>query len=109
MNGALEPLQSRLRMALVHDWLNQMGGAEKVLEVLVGLFPGVPVYTSMYDRQALPSAYQQWEIRTTFMQRLPGVLHHHQRYLPLYPVAFSRTDLSEYDLVLSNKSGFQCH
>lgn len=108
MNGALKPLQNRLRMALVHDWLNQMGGAEKVLEVLVGLFPGVPVYTSMYDRQALPSAYQQWEIRTTFMQRLPGVLHHHQRYLPLYPVAFSRTDLSEYDLVLSNKSGF-CH
>ena len=42
------------------------------------------------------------------MQRLPGVATHHQRYMPLYPLAFSRTDLSQYDLVISNKSGF-CH
>ncbi|MCL4828961.1 MAG: glycosyltransferase [Caldilinea sp.] len=97
-----------LRVAFVHDWLNQMGGAENVLEELVQLFPGAPVYTSMYDRYAMPAAYQQWDIRTTFMQRLPGVTRHHQKYLPVYPLAFARTDLSAYDLVLSNKSGF-CH
>ncbi|MFN3980243.1 MAG: glycosyltransferase [Caldilinea sp.] len=96
------------RVALVHDWLNQMGGAENVLEELVQLFPGAPVYTSMYDRYVMPAAYQQWDIRTTFMQRLPGVTRHHQKYLPVYPLAFARTDLSAYDLVLSNKSGF-CH
>jgi len=95
-------------VALVHDWLNQMGGAENVLEELVQLFPGAPVFTSMYDRAAMPAAYQQWDIRTTFMQRLPGVTHHHQKYLPVYPLAFARTDLSAFDLVLSNKSGF-CH
>jgi glycosyltransferase involved in cell wall biosynthesis len=56
----------------------------------------------------MPDAYRAWDIRTSFMQRLPGVATHHQRYLPLYPLAFSRFRLSGYDLVLSNKSGF-CH
>lgn len=97
-----------VRLALVHDWLNQMGGAENVLEELVDLFPGAPVYTSMYDPARMPDAYQGWEIRTTFMQRLPGYSSHHQAYLPVYPLAFDRMDLSGYDLVLSNKSGF-CH
>ena len=96
------------RIALVHDWLNQMGGAENVLEELVQLFPGAPVFTSIYDRSSMPLAYQAWDIRTTFMQRLPGVTRHHQKYLPVYPLAFGKTDLSGYDLVLSNKSGF-CH
>ena len=96
------------RIALVHDWLNQMGGAENVLEELVDLFPGTPVYTSIYDQARMPATYRAWDIRTTFMQRLPGVTTHHQNYLPLYPLAFGRTDLSGYDLVLSNKSGF-CH
>lgn len=94
------------RIALVHDWLNQMGGAENVLEELVDMFPGAPVYTSIYDRERMPPAYRAWDIRTTFMQRLPGVTTHHQKYLPLYPLAFGRTDLSGYDLVMSNKSGF---
>ena len=99
---------SGMRLALVHDWLNQMGGAENVLEELVDLFPGAPLYTSMYDPAKMPDAYRNWDIRTTFMQRLPGYSNHHQAYLPVYPFAFSRTDLSNYDLVLSNKSGF-CH
>ncbi len=96
------------RLALVHDWLNQMGGAEDVLEALVGLYPTAPVYTSMYWRDGMPAAYRQWDVRPTWMDRLPGIYRHHQPYLPLYPLAFSRLDLSRYELVLSNKSGF-CH
>jgi glycosyltransferase involved in cell wall biosynthesis len=96
------------RVALVHDWLNQLGGAENVLEELVALFPGAPIYSSIYAPERMPDAYRTWEIHTSFMQRLPGVMTHHQRYLPLYPLAFSRFRLSDYDLVLSNKSGF-CH
>ena len=95
-------------MALVHDWLNQMGGAENVLEEFVDLFPGAPVYTSMYGPDKMPDSYRNWPIRTTFMQRLPLVTDHHQAYLPLYPAAFQTTDLSAFDLILSNKSGF-CH
>lgn len=95
-------------IALVHDWLNQMGGAENVLEEMKGLFPAAPIFTSIYAPGRMPEGYRQWDIRTSFMQRLPGVTTHHQRYLPFYPLAFSRMDLSGYDLVLSNKSGF-CH
>ena len=96
------------RVALVHDWLNQIGGAENVLETLVGMYPGAPVFTSMYAPQIMPAAYRAWDIRTTFMQRLPGVFTHHQAYMPVYPLAFSRMNLAGYDLILSNKSGF-CH
>lgn len=96
------------RIALVHDWLNQLGGAENVLETLVRLYPGAPVFTSIYARQLMPAAYRDWDIRTTFMQRLPGVFTHHQAYLPLYPLAFRGLDLTGYELILSNKSGF-CH
>ncbi len=97
-----------MRTALVHDWLNQMGGAEDVLEALVRMFPDAPVYTSMYWREGMPHSYRSWDIRCTWMDRLPGIYRHHRPYLPLYPLAFSRLDLSGYELVLSNKSGF-CH
>ena len=100
--------RSDRNVALVHDWLNQMGGAEDVLETMVGMFPGSPIYTSMYWREGMPSAYRAWPVQTTWMDRLPGIYRHHQPYLPLYPLAFSGLDLSDYDLILSNKSGF-CH
>lgn len=100
--------QAKYSVALVHDWLNQMGGAENVLEQLVQLFPGAPIYTSMYGPDQMPAVYGSWDIRTSFMQKLPGILRHHQPYLPIYPLAFDRTDVSGYDLVVSNKSGF-CH
>jgi glycosyltransferase involved in cell wall biosynthesis len=95
-------------LALVHDWLNQRGGAEDVLEALVALFPRAPLYTSIYWRAGMPAGYTTWDIRTTWMDRLPGIYRHHQPYLPLYPMAFGRLDLSSYRMVLSNKSGF-CH
>jgi len=101
-------LRISLNVALIHDWLNQMGGAENVLERLVELFPEAPIYTSMYGPSLMPPAYRSWDIRTSFMQRLPGVTLHHRVYLPLYPLAFSSFNLRGYDLVLSNKSGF-CH
>ncbi|MBL7065126.1 MAG: glycosyltransferase [Anaerolineae bacterium] len=97
-----------MHLALVHDWLNQLGGAEDVLEKLVAMFPHAPIFTSMYWREGMPPAYRAWDIRTTWMAHLPGIYRHHQSYLPLYPLAFARLDLSGYDLVLSNKSGF-CH
>jgi glycosyltransferase involved in cell wall biosynthesis len=97
-----------MRLALVHDWLNQVGGAEDVLTELVDLYPGAPLYTSIYWRDKMPAAWRNWPIRTLWMDRLPGIYRHHQPYLPLYPLAFAGLDLSEYDVVLSNKSGF-CH
>jgi glycosyltransferase involved in cell wall biosynthesis len=97
-------------LALVHDWLNQYGGAERVLESLHALFPAAPIHTSMYWRAGMPAAYRDWDIRTTWMDRLPGIYRHHQRYFPLYALAFAQLDLRDqgHELVLTNKSGF-CH
>ncbi|MCC7107338.1 MAG: glycosyltransferase [Chloroflexi bacterium] len=95
-----------MRLALVHDYLNQYGGAERVLEALHDLFPEAPVYTSMYAPDLLPDFYRSWDIRTSFMQSLPGVTRHHQLYLPCYPVAFETFDFSGYDVVLSNSSAW---
>ncbi|MCE7939262.1 MAG: glycosyltransferase family 4 protein, partial [Chloroflexi bacterium CFX6] len=95
------------KVALVHDWLNQAGGAEVVLEALHALFPAAPVYTTIADAARVPAA-AGWDVRVGWMDRLPGIHAHHQPYLPLYPLAWQSTRLRGYDLVLSNKSGF-CH
>ncbi len=97
-----------MKVALVHDWLNQRGGAEDVLEALVSLFPDSPVYTSLYRREAMPDSWRTWDIRTSFIDRLPMARKRQQFYLPLYPLAFEQFDFSEFDVVISNKSGF-CH
>ncbi|MBZ0299983.1 MAG: glycosyltransferase, partial [Anaerolineae bacterium] len=97
-----------MKLALVHDWLNQVGGAEDVLAELVDLFPQRPVYTSIYAPDLMPAFYQNWDIRRLWLDRLPGIHAHHQPYLPLYPLAWGGLDLSAYDVILSNKSGF-CH
>lgn len=95
-----------MRIALVHDYLNQYGGAERVLEELHALFPTAPIYTSMYAPERMPAIYRTFDIRTSFMQRLPGVTSHHQAYLPFYPLAFESFDLSGYDVVISNSSAW---
>jgi hypothetical protein len=61
---------NKLKVAIVHDFLTQMGGAEKVVEVLHDMFPEAPIYTSMYDPQAMPDYYRQWDIRTSFLQKM---------------------------------------
>ncbi len=95
-----------MRVAIVHDYLNQYGGAERVLEALHDLYPTAPVYTSIYDPAAMPAFYRSWDIRTSFMQRLPGWKKHFRRYFPLYPSAFESFDLSAYDLIISSSSAY---
>ena len=94
------------RVAIIHDWLNQVGGAENVLEELHGLFPDAPIYTSMYWPKAMPAHYRQWEIHTTWLDYIQLSKTHHQWFLLAYPLAFRTLDLSYYDLVISNKSAF---
>jgi len=97
-----------MTLALVHDWLNQLGGAEDVLCELHNLFPTAPIYTSIYAPGKMLPEMRQWDIRPNWLDHLPGIHDHHQVYLPFYPLGFATTDLRDYDLVLSNKSGF-CH
>jgi glycosyltransferase involved in cell wall biosynthesis len=95
-----------MRVALVHDYLNQSGGAEHVVEVFHHLFPEAPVFTSVYHPEAMPPFWRSLDVRTTFMQRLGPSLRAAKRLLPLYPFAFESIDLSDYDLVLSSCSTF---
>jgi len=95
-----------MKVALVHDYLNQMGGAERVVIALHEIFPDAPIYTSIYDPARVDPAFQKMDIRTSFMQKLPMVKKHHQPYLPLYPFAMEKLNLRGYDLVLSSSSAF---
>jgi glycosyltransferase involved in cell wall biosynthesis len=93
-----------VKVALAASWLNQYGGAERVLEVAHELFPEAPVFTSTYCPGAMPAAYRTWDIRVSFLDRLPWSK---QRWLlPLYPYAFESLDLRGYDRVLSISSAF---
>ena len=96
-----------MKIALAHDWLNQLGGAEDVLAHLHGFFPQAPILTSIYDRPRLPPSWQAWDIRSTGLDRLPGIHRNHQPYMPLFAWSWAhRTVPADYDVVLSNKSAF---
>lgn len=95
-----------MKLALVFSWLNQYGGAERVLEVLHDMYPAAPIYTSIYRPKALPERYRSWDIRPSFLNRLPLIKRRHQPFLPLYPLAFESFDLRGYDVVLSLTSAF---
>jgi glycosyltransferase involved in cell wall biosynthesis len=95
-----------MKLAIVHDYLNQMGGAERVLMVLHEIFPDAPIYTSIYAPDLVDPAFRRMDVRTSFMQRLPFVHQRHQPFLPLFPLAFESLDLRGYDVVLSMSSGW---
>lgn len=99
-------MQLPRRTVLVHDYLNQYGGAERLLEAMVELAPQAPVYTSIYDPERMPAGYRTWDVRTSWIDRLPLAGRRHQWLLPAYPLAFERLRLPPCDLVLSSSSAF---
>lgn len=104
--GGHTVIPQQIKLAIVHDYLNQQGGAERVVEVLHNMFPDAPIYTSIVDRSRLPGSLKTADIRPSFMQRLPGVLKHYRWYLPIYPLAFHFMPLDAYDVVISSSSAF---
>ena len=96
-----------MNVALVHDYLAQAGGAERVVEALHALYPDAPVYTSVYDRKAMPASFAAMDVRTSFLQHWPLATRRlHKLALPLYPAAFEQMELSAYDVVVSSSSAF---
>jgi glycosyltransferase involved in cell wall biosynthesis len=91
-----------LRIALVHDWLITLGGADRVLLALHELFPQAPVYTALYDPNRLPPSFADLPVRTSWLQRLPGARQRHRSLLPAMPFAFRSFDLRGYDVVISS-------
>ncbi len=91
-----------MKVALVHDWLTGMRGGEKVLESLAGLYPKAPIYTLIHRQGQVGTVLEKHPIHTSFIQRLPGALRNHRRYLPLFPSAIEDFDLGRFDLVISS-------
>ena len=89
------------RVALVHDWLTGMRGGEKVLEALAELYPEAPIFTLFHFPGSVSAALESHEIRTSFLQRAPGLGRHYRHYLPLFPAAIEDLDLRGFDLVVS--------
>jgi glycosyltransferase involved in cell wall biosynthesis len=95
-----------MKVALVHDYLNQQGGAEKVLMNLAELFPNAPVYTLLYSPKAMGPEFGSMDIRTSILQKLPFAEKHYEKYLPFYPLFIEQFDLRGYDLVISDSSAW---
>lgn len=92
------------RVAIVHDWLTNMGGAEKVVLAFHEAFPEAPIYTSTYAPENMP-AFKNLEVRTTYLQKLPKPLRKLHKLMPMLRVrAFRKLDLSEFDVILSSSS-----
>lgn len=93
------------KIALVTDWLTNMGGAEPLLLEIHKLFPDAPIYTSVYDYDRMP-AFHDAEVRTTYLQtKLPKSLRYKHTLWPVARAkAFRALDLSEFDIILSTSS-----
>lgn len=93
-----------MRVAIVHDYLTQLGGAERVLTALMKVFPHAPVYTLLHSEGV--GGFDTRRIHTSFLQRLPGARRHHRYFPLLMPLAIEQFDLSAYDVVLSASHSF---
>lgn len=94
-----------MKVAIIHYWLVNMRGGEKVIEALCELYPQADIFTHVVDESALSPILRKHRIYTTFIARLPGAKRHYHWYLPLMPLALEQLDLSGYDLVISSESG----
>ncbi|WP_315811946.1 glycosyltransferase [Bradyrhizobium sp. SZCCHNR2028] len=92
-----------MRVAIVHDWLYVLGGAEKVLQEILRCYPGADVFTLFDLLRPEDRAKLGFEkSHTTFVQKMPLLRKYHRSYLPLMPLAIEQLDLSSYDLVISS-------
>lgn len=94
-----------MKIALVHDYLAQDGGAERVLLSLHKLWPEAPIFT-LFQQKGAVRGFESADIRESYLARLPFGRKKYQWYLPLMPQAFETFDLSEFDVVISSTSAF---
>jgi glycosyltransferase involved in cell wall biosynthesis len=95
---------AELKIAIVHDWLTNMGGAERVVLALHEAFPDAPIYTSVYEPSKMP-LFDGLDVRATKLQKWPAPLRKLHKFFPVLRVkAFRALDLSEYDIVISSSS-----
>lgn len=94
-----------MKIALVHDYLTQRGGAERVFELLCKRFPTADVFTSLYDPEKTIDLGERI-VNTTFLQNIPGAAKYFRLMAPFYFPAFRALDLQDYDLIISSSTSF---
>lgn len=94
-----------MKIALVHDYLTQKGGAERVFELLCQHFPDADIYTSLYDPKSTIDVGERL-VNTTSLQSIPGASQYFRLLAPFYFSAFEALDLQQYDLIISSTTSF---
>ncbi len=94
-----------MRIAIVHDSFTQLGGAERVVDVLHEMYPEAPVFTLVFDKK-LKDKYLAWDIRTSWLQVIYNIIPKFQYLFPLVPLAVSSLKFDGFDLVISSSSSF---
>lgn len=97
---------NKIKVALVHDYLVEYGGAERVLECFSQIFPDAPIYTLIYDKKLANRILPGKTIRGSFLQKIPFSKSFHRLFPLLMPTAIEDFDLNYYDLVLSDSASF---
>lgn len=98
-----------MKVALVHDYLKEYGGAERVLEALHDIFPDAPVYTAYYNPEKLGEngkRFSGWDIRTSWFQKMPFADRLLSPFRLFAPMMFESFDFSDYDLVISSSATY---
>ena len=93
-----------LKTAIIHDWLVTYAGADRLVDQLHQIFPNAPIYTLVYDKSKMPDWFKSYDIRTTYLQKIPFATKLYKNMLTLMPGAFECLDLTEFDLVISSCS-----
>ncbi len=94
------------KIALVHDYFIQMGGAERVAEEFHKMFPKASMFSMVDTRGLYPPELRESSVKTSWMQHMPGIKTNFRHYFALYPLAIESFDFSPFDLILSSSSGY---
>lgn len=97
-----------MKVAIVHDYLTKLGGAEKVLQTIHEIYPQAPIYTLLYDKKGTRGIFEsEYKIRSSKLKNLPGFLRRRSRLLlSKFPRAIEGFDFSQFDLVISSSNSF---
>ncbi len=98
----------RPRIAIAHDFLASVGGAERVVLALADLYPDAPIYTSFYDADATYEGFRGRDIRTLSIDRIPGLRRNHRYALPVLQRVFASATVDA-DVVICSSTGFSHH
>ena len=93
-----------MKVAIVHDWLTNYGGAETFVELWLRMYPQADIYTLVYDKKKMKGHFEGSKIYTSKLQKIPGATKIYTKLLSFMPKAFESFDLTGYDLVLCSSS-----